>query len=235
MGEGQAERPEGAWICRSSSLSFGGRGDLFPPKSYSLFPSPPCPLAWQEPEQQAKVCRFFFPPSQAAFSWPSSPVPCSGQQNSQRSTVTQHPGNWEWISRQPSCSKGRLKDRAQFLPCLSWAVGAKTGGSRQAFRQEAALGECGLIPLLSPSLNDHRLEGILKKKLKGRHFTALSPWLWIFKGIWVSRKRFFYSAQAMHSQQSPFLVPSFHLPDPFLPIPEPHLAFLKAKPQKKKK
>lgn len=78
MGEGQAEGAEGGWMCRSSSLTCplfpgsGCRGDPFPPKSCYLFPSPPCPLAWQEPEQQAKVCRIFkifFPPSQAAFSW----------------------------------------------------------------------------------------------------------------------------------------------------------------------
>lgn len=48
----------------------------------------------------------------------------------------------------------------------------------------------------------------------------------------LSIQKDFYSAQATHSQQSPFLMPSFHLPDLFLPIAEPHLAFLKAKPQR---
>lgn len=83
--------------------------------------------------------------------------------------MKQHPRNWECISRQPRCSKGGLKDRAQAAAlslCVNWATGAKTGGSRQGFRQEAALGECGLIPLLSLSLNHHRLEGILKEAKK---------------------------------------------------------------------
>lgn len=43
----------------------------------------------------------------------------------------------------------------------------------------------------------------------------------------------------MRSQQSPFLMPSFHLPDPFLPIAEPHVfpetkAYIKKKKKKKK-
>lgn len=83
--------------------------------------------------------------------------------------MKQHPRNWECISRQPCCSKGELKDRAQAAALswrVNWATGAKTGGSRQGSGQEAALGECALIPLLSPSLNDHRLEGTLKEAKK---------------------------------------------------------------------
>lgn len=94
----------------------------------------PLPAPWPGRSQSSKPGAVGFFPLPEQLSPGSSPVPSSGQQNSQRSTVKQHPRNWECISRQPCCSKGGLKDRAQATVLslsVNWATGAKTGGSRQ--------------------------------------------------------------------------------------------------------
>lgn len=111
---------------------------------------------------------------------------------------------------------------------MNEATGAETRWSRQGSRQEAALGECELIPLLNPCLNGARLEGILKEA-KRQALHCLIPTALDFQrnlGIW----EYFYSMEAMRSPRSAFLMLSFQLPDPFLPIAEPHLSFLKPKP-----
>lgn len=217
-----------------SSIPWVGVQRRPPPPSKKLSPVsfPSVPLAWQQPEQQAKVCRFFSP-SQAAFSWQQPrAILKAAKFTEEHSEIASSELGVYFQAALLQQGRAEGQSSAVLSLCMIWATGAKTGGSRQGFGQEAALGECGLIPLLNPSLHDHRLEGILKEAKK-EDTSLLYPHGFGFSKEFEYPNRFFYSAQATHSQHSPFLVPSFHLPDPLLTITEPHLAFLKAKPQKK--
>jgi len=80
---------------------------------------------------------------------------------------------------------------------MNWATGGETGWSRQGFRHEAALGECELILLLNPCLNDHRLQGILKEA-KRKALCCLIPTALDFQRN-LSIQKDFYSAEALHS------------------------------------
>lgn len=149
--------------------------------------------------------------------------------------MKEHLWSCERISRPPCRRKGKPKAGAQATALrvpMNRAAGAETGWSRQGFRQEAALGECELIPLLNPYLNGHRLEGTLKEA-KRQALCCLIPMALDFQRNLRMRKDF-YCTEAMRFQQSPFLMPSFHLPDPFLPIAESHV-FPEAKASIKKK
>lgn len=84
---------------------------------------------------------------------------------------------------------GKLKIGAQ-APALSvgisWAAGAE---SRQGSGQEAALGQCELIPLLNPCLNGHRLE--ILKEAKRQALCCLIPMALDFQRNLSMQKDFF--------------------------------------------
>lgn len=205
------------------SLGRGAKQTPLPSKSCYLFSSPHCTLTWQ----QVEVCKAF-PPL-----WEQTDPILRAAKFMECSEITSLELRANFQAALPQ--KGRAKGRSSGLEqedtgssslcrtfmCMNWATGAETGWSRQGFRQEAALGEHELISLLNPSLNGHRLEGILKEA-KRQALHCLIPMALDFQRN-LSMQKDFYSTEAMCSQRSPFLMPFFHLPNPFLPIAEPRV------------